>query len=382
MTLRTTFHAMLAGTVLTALLSACGGLGAGTPAPRPTPLGMGAARRTAPSTRLRMLAFYDQTSSPAPPHPLVLLRSHPGLVTDLAPFWYEVEASGNVISKPQGDILSVARAQHLKLVPLFNNAQGTDAFLHSAATRRVAVDHIVHLVARRHYAGVNIDFQGLKAADRTDLTRFMTLLDRRMPKGTLVSMSVVPLSNQNGMATAYDYAALDRVTDAMVLMAYDLHGDGTNPGPVSPLAWVKQAVRTALAAGIQPSKLYLGIADYGYDWAVGSTKATTVPLKLMHQHHYGPYRWVPSVAEATASYVKDGVRHVIWFVPDRGAVARIRVAQADHLAGIAVWRLGYEDAKWWNAVAGALNRPTGVAAGVRAHPRATPRRTPQHRGHP
>jgi len=101
----------------------------------------------------------------------------------------------------------------------------------------------------------------------------------------------------------------------------------------------------------------------------------------MHQHHYGPYRWVASDAEATATYVSGGVRHVIWFVPDRGAVARIRVAQADHLAGIAVWRLGYEDAPWWTAVASALNRPTGVAAGVRAHPRRRPRRTPQHRGH-
>lgn len=364
--------------LLTGLLAGCGGLGAGSPPPaNPAPLGMGAARR-ASAPRLRVLAFYDETSNTAPPHPLALLRAHPGLVTDLAPFWYEVEPSGNILSKPQGAIAQLARRQHLRLVPLFNNAGGTDVFLHAATTRTVAVGDIAHLVRTRHYAGVNIDFQGLKPADQSDLTAFMGELRHRLPKGAFLSMSVVPLSNLNGAASAYNYAALDKVTDAMVLMAYDLHGDGTAPGPVSPLPWVKRAVRAALAAGIQPAKLYLGIADYGYDWTVGSTTAVTVPLKVMHQRHYGPYQWQPGPAEARLTYTRAGSRHVIWFVPDRGAVARIRVAQAFHLGGVAFWRIGYEDSRWWSAVAQAVTGPPAAAAVRRQPPR--PHRSPQHKG--
>ena len=362
-------------------ITGCSFFGASTPSPH----GSAGNRTGAPgSTRMKVMAFYDQGGSPVGPDPLSLLASHPGLVTEVAPFWYEVEPSGNILSKPQGNIESLAKSQHLKLTPLVTNAGSTDAFLYTAATRSMAISHIVHLVTSRHYAGVNIDFQGLKSSDRSRLTAFMTTLSHKMPKGTLVSMSVVPLTNQNGQSSAYDYAALDRVTNAIVLMAYDLHGDGTLPGPVSPLPWVRRSIQTALHAGIAPQKLYLGIADYGYDWTAGSTKATTVPVKVMDQARYGHYIWNPVDAEGTITYATNGVRHTIWFVPAKGAAARVRLAASYHLGGVAFWRIGYEDASWWKTVATALKNPTGAKTAASRRRTATPShpsRSPQHRGH-
>ncbi|CAB1128754.1 Glycoside hydrolase [Candidatus Hydrogenisulfobacillus filiaventi] len=330
------------------------------------PQGGGAIRsagRGGAPTRLRsglkVIAFYDQSAANKTPESFSLLKAHPGLVTYLSPFWYEVGPTGSVVAKPEGPVASIAAGEHMQLVPLFNNLAGNDAFLHSPLTRTAAVHHIVDLVRSRHFAGVNIDFQLLKPGDRADLTAFMTELDHALPKGSLVSMSVIPSvsSNRNGPAAAYDLAALAKVSDAVVLMTYDLHGNGTPPGPVSPYPWVVKAVRYSIRAGLPPSKIYLGIADYGYEWRQGSTKAVTIPIKAMHQHIYGTYRWVPGVDEGTDTLVKHGVTHIIWFVPDRGAVARIELAKRLHLAGVAFWRLGYEDAKWWNAVSGALSRP-------------------------
>lgn len=317
----------------------------------------GAALKKAPGRPLRVIAFYDQTMSAVSPDPFTLVKAHPGLVDYIAPFWYEVTGTGGIIAKPQGNAATLARQDRLALLPLFNNYGGTDKMLTSATARSQAVKNIAALVKKNNYAGVNIDFQLLKSYDRPYLTKFVDALYRAMPKGKLLSMSVVPLTNANGQASAYDYAALNKMLSAVVLMAYDLHGDGTSPGPVSPYPWVSKAISRAIHAGIARDKLYLGIADYGYLWTNGSTKATTIPLKVMHQHLYGTYTWNPVYKEAYDKYTSNGATHVIWFVNDRAAAARIRLAKRYHLAGVAFWRLGYEDAKWWNTVAKALRAP-------------------------
>ncbi len=361
---------LLAAGVASLWLAGCGA----TPAPQPKANVNSSKSTKAPKTTiktadkaksLKVIAFYDQTMSAVPPDPFSLVKAHPGLVDYLSPFWYEVSSTGSIIAKPEGNAPTLAAQDHLPLMPLFNNAGAGDVFLKSAATRAVAIRNIVSTVTAHHYPAINIDFQGLKSSDRTDLTAFMDSLSKAMPKSDIISMSVVPLTSGNGQSSAYDYTALDKVVGAMVLMAYDFHGDGTPPGPVSPYAWVQKSITTALHAGIQPSKLYLGIANYGYLWTNGSTKATTIPLKVMHQHKYGVYKWSPTYKEAYDIYTSGGVSHVLWFVSDRAAVDRIDLAKKDHLGGVAFWRIGYEDAKWWNAVSGALkgsSSPSGTAA--------------------
>lgn len=352
--------------------------GCGTaPAPQPTPKANSSKPTTQPkptaktqvsgaktTQKLKVIAFYDQTMSAVSPDPFTLLKAHPGLVDYLSPFWYEVSSTGSIISKPQGNAAALAQQDHLPLMPLVTNAAGTDGFLHTASARASAIGQIVNLVKTHHYVGVNIDFQMLKSTDRTDLTTFMDSLYKAMPKTDVISMSIVPLTSLNGQSSAYDYAALDKVVGSMVLMAYDFHGNGTSPGPVSPYGWVAKSITSAIKAGVKPAKIYLGIADYGYLWTQGSTKATTIPLKVMYQHKYGAYTWSPTYKEAYDKYTSGGVSHIIWFVNDRAAKDRINLAEKYHLGGVAFWRIGYEDAKWWNTVAKAIqSSPTSKTAG-------------------
>lgn len=331
-----------------------------------------------PSHRLKVIAFFDQSMGTTTPDPFALAQAHPGLVSYLAPFWYEVSPTGSVVAKPEGNAATLAMHDHLPLIPLFNNAGGTDAFLHTSATRTTAVTNIVNLVKSKKYAGASIDFQLLKATDRSDLTLFMQQLKKAMPPAAMISMSVVPLTSGNGQSSAYDFSALDKVTGSIVLMAYDLHGTGTPPGPVAPYAWVKKSITTAISAGIKPAKLYLGIANYGYLWTNGSTKATTVPIKAMHQHRYGVYTWSPTYQEAYDKYTASGASHVIWFENDKAAAVRISLAKSMHLGGVAFWRIGYEDAQWWHTVATAIG--SGATTGASHTKAARSRVSHQHAG--
>lgn len=347
--------------------------GCGTaPAPQPkghTKSSTSTAKPKTTSTKngkqLKVIAFYDQSMGTVTPDPFALIKAHPGVVSYLAPFWYEVSPTGSLIAKPEGNAATLAVQDHLPLIPLFTNAGGTDTFLHSGILRTNAIHNIVMAVKAKKYVGASIDFQLLKSTDKSDLTRFMQALSKAMPKSDILSMSVVPLTSGNGQSGAYDFKALNKVVGSMVLMAYDLHGNGTPPGPVAPWAWVKTSINTALKAGVQPSKLYLGIADYGYLWTSGSTKATTIPLKVMHQHKYGVYTWNPTYKEAYDKYTVKGTSHIIWFENDRAAADRIALAKKDHLGGVAFWRIGYEDAKWWDTVAKAIDTGGSSSGGAK-----------------
>ncbi|MCY0880779.1 MAG: glycosyl hydrolase family 18 protein, partial [Firmicutes bacterium] len=302
------------------------------------------------------------------PAPFTLVKEHPGVVTDISPFWYEVTGTGSIISKPQGDAAQLAKEDHLPLTPLFNNAGANDTILQSTASEDTAIHNIVSIVKKNHYAGVDIDFQQLKDSDRAGMTRFVQQLRKALPSSDIISVSVVPLTSQNGQTGAYDFPALAKSATYLVLMAYDLHGNGTQPGPVSPYKWVKQSIELSLKSGVPAQKLFLGIADYGYLWTGNSTKATAVPLKVMYQHKYGAYKWNSTYKEAYDTYTSGGVKHVIWFDNDRAAVDRIKLAEQYHLGGIAIWRLGYEDAKWWDAIVPALQ-----------HKPMPPHESPQHK---
>lgn len=303
---------------------------------------------------MKVIGFYDQSTSNS--NSFQMLKSHPGLVSYLAPFWYEVTPSGGLLSKSQGNAAQLAGQDHIPITPLINNQNGNATFLHTAAGRAAAVKAIVGMVNQGHYPGVHIDFQLLKPSDKTDLTLFMQTLAKALPSGSYLTMSIIPptSSNMNGQAGAYDLAKLQAITKGLVVMAYDLHGDGTPPGPVSPFPWVKTAIADTEKAGVPTHKIILGIANYGYLWKAGSTSAATIPLYAMHQHRYGNYTYNTTEQEGTTKTTISGTSGTVWFVPDRGAVARIQLAEQDHLGGVAFWRLGYEDMKWWNAVSSAL----------------------------
>lgn len=59
-------------------------------------------------------------------------------------------------------------------------------------------------------------------------------------------------------------------------------------------------------------------------------------------------RYDEQAQESTYSYVKNGVRHVVWFEDVRSFGAKLALASELGLIGIGVWRLGVEDPRIWD----------------------------------
>lgn len=65
-------------------------------------------------------------------------------------------------------------------------------------------------------------------------------------------------------------------------------------------------------------------------------------------HRYGvAIHYSSSESQNFFTYKANGVSHIVYFMGDRSARARIALAQSRHLGGVSLWRLGYQDTAFW-----------------------------------
>lgn len=230
-----------------------------------------------PPRRLAVIGFYAlgdaRTSSWADlfgaPFPTIA-GGHADLVSELALGWYTIDAQGNLLTRsprhawqrPPGweQVLAAARQFGLRTEMVIHetNAGGLlTAFLGSEENIARAAQAIAQAALR--YDGVNLNLEklGLYAQGeeqrriQESFTRLVAALQPLLhAAGRTLTLTLHP---PNSSFRGYDYPALGRLADRIIVMAHDY-----GPRP-EPLDRVVQAVEMALAA-VPREKLVLAIS--------------------------------------------------------------------------------------------------------------------------
>lgn len=232
--------------------------------------------------------------------------------------------------------------------------------------RAKVIAHILEILRREGYDGVNVDFEGIAAADRDAYTEFVRQLARALkPAGYAVTLSV-PAKVADHPAHAwgypYDYAALGELADYVAVMTYDYHGYATGPGPIAPLDWVLRVAAYARAT-MPPERVLLGIAAHAFDWPLdgGSPRYLGAREALSLARVLGIHPSVDPMRGATFRYRDpQGRLREVWFETAETAAAKVAAAEALGLGGIALWRLGFEDPRLWTVIEAAVPVATGL----------------------
>lgn len=274
-------------------------------------------------------------------------------LSGIIPDWYQIWSQGQITGTADPGVLRFARAHHLWVFALVQQNQDPAVFhtlLNNPADAAAARAHLLSLVMSQGYDGVNLDFEGILASDRTAYTRFVTALATLFhAHGYYVTLSVpAETANQprNAWTGAYDYRALGRVADLIMPMAYDDHWAGGTPGGVAPTAWVAAVARYS-AETVGARKVVLGVPAYGYNWG-GSPTAT--PLSYFQAVALDD-SYARGLAGSHFAYTAGGIRHQVYFEDGQTFLAKAQVAVDYNLRGIALWRLGIEDPAIWSIMA-------------------------------
>jgi spore germination protein len=284
------------------------------------------------------------------------LAAHLGALNAVCPVGWVAQADGSVVGTP--DPVAVARAASAR-VPIWpslaNDAldpASTTTLLHTPAGVSQLVTTTVQAAAGNGYAGINLDFEGMAATDKDAFTAFAQALAAALHgHGIKLEVDIVPHepSGVNQYSAAYDVPAIGAAADVVDLMAYDQHADGTAPGPVAGLDW-DAALLAGTLPGLNPAHTLLGIPLYGRTWegghgaARGFGEAVTVGLSSP-----GARVGYDFGAETPVIKSADGSR--VTYFDDADSLARkIGLVSKFSLAGVAPWRLGFEDPSFWSLV--------------------------------
>lgn len=305
---------------------------------------------------------------------LSVLRERGDRMTAIAPAWFWVEIDGRVLGDIDAAAVHTARSQGVRMLALVSNLrydtatskEQVRAILNDPGLARTVIRNIIFVVERFGFEGINLDFEYVAPADRDKFTLFASLLGEQLrARQRWFTMSVPAKTDDKDFAYSFnggfDYRALGRIADHLMLMAYDRHYAGGPPGPVAPLDWVQQ-VLTYARSRVHPAKLVLGMNAYGYDWHTPGSRARAVVMRNVSawaaargaQLFWDPVAKVPFARYADAS----GVERQAWLEDAKSIATKMDLVRYHGIAGLAWWRMGYEDDSFWQVLEARWPYPT------------------------
>ncbi len=273
-------------------------------------------------------------------------------LTMVFPQWFYLSPAADTIQVDiRQDALALLRSHDVRILPVLSNYLDTD--WNSAAVRRILgskahrenlIASILRALGEYRFAGINIDFEEVGRNPQEELVVFQRELYTALrARGYLVTQDVVPLNSD------YDLPRLALANDYLVVMAYDMHFSTSDPGPVAAQRWV-EGILERVCAKVDPSRILVGLAGYGYDWPEGdeAEDITYQEALVRARENDAALRFDDPSCNLTFAYVDDNnVRHTVWFTDAATTFDAMRAACDMETAGVALWRLGSEDARMW-----------------------------------
>jgi cellulose synthase/poly-beta-1,6-N-acetylglucosamine synthase-like glycosyltransferase/peptidoglycan/xylan/chitin deacetylase (PgdA/CDA1 family)/spore germination protein YaaH len=299
------------------------------------------------------------------------LANHINEMDVVSPQW--IALSGNdgqleITSDPQARAIIASAKRPPSILPgvynfitktrAWNGPQG-DAVIMNPVARRTLIGNLVAQAAKRGYAGYVVDLESLSEPALKAYPGFIAELRAALrPTGREVWVTT-PFGDDS-----YPYRKVQDAADAVVLMAYDQHWGGGEPGPAAAQDWFESQLAQRMEV-LDPAKTVLALGDYGYDWTLPDPKNKAVADKTcvpactilfneatQRAHDAGAQvEMDENSLNPTFGYQDDaGRKHTVWFLDAPTLFNQIRVADGFRPLGYALWRMGGEDQLDWKVL--------------------------------
>lgn len=286
-----------------------------------------------------------------------LLRQTMPFLTYVTPFTYGFSPQGNLTSLNDEPIISLAKEYGVKplmhlstLTPQgnFSNELASIALTNPTVQQRL-IDQVVQMAVQKGYAGIDVDFEFVKSAEKEEYAAFIrTLRERVNPLGMIVLTALAPKTSSQQRGALYeghDYLSIGEASDAVLIMTYEW---GYTYGPamaVAPIESVRRVVEYALTE-IPADKIYMGVPNYAYDWTLPFKKGVS-RARLISNIEAVNLAWENNQAISFSeydqtpyfNYRKENALHEVWFEDARSIQAKLRLVAEYGLYGVGYWNL-------------------------------------------
>ena len=275
----------------------------------------------------------------------------------IAPTWFSLtDNNGNYRSLASKDYVTKAHARGLQVWALIDNFSAdvqTETLLASTSTRRRLIDSLIADVEQYDLDGLNLDFESLKTDAGVHYIEFIRELS--IPcrqKGIILSVDNYVPARYNSF---YNLKEQGIVADYVIMMGYDEHFAGGEPGSVSSISYVKNGI-SGMLEDVPKEKLINAVPFYTRLWTeAGDGSITSKAMGIADAKKWVENNQVELTWQAdTAQYygekqTNDGAQF-LWMEEERSLKEKMNVVRQNDLAGVACWKLGFEDSAAWDSI--------------------------------
>lgn len=280
-------------------------------------------------------------------------------LSSLSVFSYGFTTDGDLIPPKLDDTFMIRSALQegvhpiLTLTPFdsegnFNNFLIT-TLINDQDVKNNLLSNLLTTIQERDFQGVNIDFEYIRPQDRFAFADFVAdVRDRLSPYGYHVSVALAPKTSDNQKGLLYegeDYRLVGNVAHSVLLMTYEWGYTYGPPMAVAPINKVRQVVEYAVNR-IAPSKIDLGIPNYGYDWTLPFVRGSSQAVTISNQEAVGiaidagvAIQFDETAMSPFFQYEKNGQLHEVWFEDVRSYRAKFSLLPQYGLRGMGYWQI-------------------------------------------
>ena len=272
----------------------------------------------------------------------------------IAPSWFTIaDSEGQIVSRADKAYTEKAHEAGVRVWAMLDNINieiDDTKLLSNTESRRHLVDNVMEAAINSGIDGINIDLESIEAENGpafTQLIREFSVACRKA--GLMLSVdNYVPITSN----LYYNRQEQAEVVDYIIMMGYDEHWAGSEPGSTASYSFVKNGIVRSLQE-VPEEKLILAVPFYTRLWTIEdgvvSSKAigmNAIPELIAQWHR--DIQWLEKEQQHYAEFRDGKITQKLWIEDADSMAWKLELAKAYNLAGVAIWKAGFGSEDIWD----------------------------------
>ncbi len=275
----------------------------------------------------------------------------------IAPTWYAMaDNDGNFISLADADYVKKAHDKGLQVWALIDNFStdvNTEILMAKTSVRQKLINSLMEEVELYELDGLNLDFEGIKEEAGVHYVQFI----RELSVACRNNGTVLSIDNYVPTASTQFYNRKEQgiVADYVIVMGYDEHYSGGEPGSVASIGYVEDGITNTLKV-VPKEKLINAIPLYTRVWTEdeeGKTSSSALGIakakEWVNDNKVELY-WQEALGQYYGELKTDEGLKKLWMEEERSIGLKMDLIKKYDLTGVACWKLGFEPAELWDEI--------------------------------
>lgn len=282
-------------------------------------------------------------------------------VNVISPTWFSIISNqGEISSLASAAYVEKAHAKGLEvwgLVSNFDENVSTFEVLSRSSSRTKLIHQLVHQAQQFGLDGINVDLEELSEDTGPHFIQFLRELSIQCRLGQIVLSVDNPVPQE--FTAHYDRAEQGVVADYVIIMGYDENYVGSpTAGSVASYPWVKQGVEDTVSV-VPARKVINAVPFYTRIWKTTAGVLNSEALgmwdaaKFVKKNKIETY-WDKKACQNYGEFNDGDTFYQVWLEDAESLEVKMGLVKEYGLAGVASWKLGFEQKNIWQVLSNGL----------------------------